>query len=1111
MIPERKDPYARIIEQFLRNVEGTGVANEQRFVRQREDRLLEEGRAYEGEVREEQQDYETAIREEQRAYDQQVRAQEFAQEESVEARRRQNALTDSANAIRQERANEIRQSLAYLDPGSDEFQRAQGVLNVLLQPTALSGQEAFEAALSGQVVLPSGERANIHSLSASYMKLAADAQSDEAVLDQTRQFWLEHMSNGAIPIEQRAATFDQIKSSGLFTDETQDAMMSLIGINDPATQEAIRLGNQQAKENVTATQVQTGLMKTQALREALAASHDDDMFLLEIDERNERIEASRAQRNSNRMADFVNFGAVPTDDAAAAALARQFGFPSVEVMQEVGQKRFQTVARAERLQADLLESQVALVGEQINETQLNQRVMDWQFQRQKVWGELEDRTATAANAFAAASQGDIETLKMLQGLQDTEQYADVLSNIHFDTLITRAEDILGSDEERREHERWQRQSELLTGTLVNMGEVGTFVDGLGSQFRFSDYSLDEETGEAPVVQEIRESLDHLSTAQLNAMGVTREELEERVYEAALRDQVLMERSTASAALEALQEVVPHAEPDEDGNIPTTRSAEQRRWRSTFLLKAEEAGLDLDVAEQIADGLLSGSNMDFWRATLDGEEIQSRISLNNANARIARAQAGELEAEAESEGVLVTQEIFDSNMNAFQAMIDTLQKKTSSSYCTIASPTGTGRDFGGPNQEECEGYEREVDFWKEQIENITSAYNTGDPFSFGVVNQALSTDPVAAARGVQALGEMDDVLTSDLNRLRNEAPAMYDSIVLDVGKGFVTSAEEINELITDGISQLPRTEGGRFTSVEAIDMDSPEWRGLSDSQRVNAIASTEEFQDLVTRVANGDELSEDEMKAAARQFGFTHAPGVFRDDGGIGVNIGHAPNPDALRPILDRAVEEYKKGGSRTGVTVENLVEPDDPQQASGVAPSLVDAMFQQESGGRHLRPDGSMVTNPASGAFGIAQAMPLTAWRPGFRGVDPLIVPEPEDQARLEALNSQRRAAPLGSQERADHTADMEEILAPYVAQVDEASSRRFGEQYLTAMLERYNGDVEKALAAYNAGPGNVDTAVATGGEDWKQHLPRGEETLPYIRNIMALANLVPPHPERGR
>ncbi len=92
--------------------------------------------------------------------------------------------------------------------------------------------------------------------------------------------------------------------------------------------------------------------------------------------------------------------------------------------------------------------------------------------------------------------------------------------------------------------------------------------------------------------------------------------------------------------------------------------------------------------------------------------------------------------------------------------------------------------------------------------------------------------------------------------------------------------------------------------------------------------------------------------------------------------------------------------------------------------TLLQAIFQQESGNRHRNADGSLVTSPA-GAQGAGQIMPPTGKDPGF-GVKPL-----QDDSEQE--------------------------------------NRRFTGDYLNAMLKRYSGNQILALAAYNAGPGKVD------------------------------------------
>jgi soluble lytic murein transglycosylase len=62
----------------------------------------------------------------------------------------------------------------------------------------------------------------------------------------------------------------------------------------------------------------------------------------------------------------------------------------------------------------------------------------------------------------------------------------------------------------------------------------------------------------------------------------------------------------------------------------------------------------------------------------------------------------------------------------------------------------------------------------------------------------------------------------------------------------------------------------------------------------------------------------------------------------------------------------------------------------------------------------------------------------------------------------------------------------------------RVGREYRAAMQRRYGGDPAKMWAAYNWGPGNLDQALQTHGENWLQVAP--VETRNYItRNLREL------------
>lgn len=107
-------------------------------------------------------------------------------------------------------------------------------------------------------------------------------------------------------------------------------------------------------------------------------------------------------------------------------------------------------------------------------------------------------------------------------------------------------------------------------------------------------------------------------------------------------------------------------------------------------------------------------------------------------------------------------------------------------------------------------------------------------------------------------------------------------------------------------------------------------------------------------------------------------------------------------------------------------------QRFDLSPALIEAVVWQESRWRH-----NAVSH--AGARGLAQLMPGTA---RYLGVDP-----DDPFANLEG-----------------------------------------GARYLREQLDRFDGDLEKALAAYNAGPGRVEAA---GG------IPRIRETQLYVAAIM--------------
>ncbi|MEK8023080.1 MAG: lytic transglycosylase domain-containing protein [Candidatus Hydrogenedentota bacterium] len=99
-----------------------------------------------------------------------------------------------------------------------------------------------------------------------------------------------------------------------------------------------------------------------------------------------------------------------------------------------------------------------------------------------------------------------------------------------------------------------------------------------------------------------------------------------------------------------------------------------------------------------------------------------------------------------------------------------------------------------------------------------------------------------------------------------------------------------------------------------------------------------------------------------------------------------------------------------------------------------------------------------------------------------------ESVARRESSFNSRAVSPKGAQGIMQIMPETQQLLG-VTDPFDAGQSIDGGGRYLRMMLDRYNGDVRKALAAYNAGPGAVDNY---GG------VPPYTETRNYVSRILA-------------
>jgi soluble lytic murein transglycosylase-like protein len=166
-----------------------------------------------------------------------------------------------------------------------------------------------------------------------------------------------------------------------------------------------------------------------------------------------------------------------------------------------------------------------------------------------------------------------------------------------------------------------------------------------------------------------------------------------------------------------------------------------------------------------------------------------------------------------------------------------------------------------------------------------------------------------------------------------------------------------------------------------------------------------------------------------------------------------------------------------------------------------DAILLESNGGAIRMPAGDIVRFEAEDAPPVVTAAPAPV-------PPPTPTPPPPDGRKLVTLAADAAALPRAlvqsiahaeSAYRSDAVSSKGAVglmqLMPGTAALlkvdrqDPAQNAWAGAVYLRSLLERYNGSVSRAVAAYNAGPGAVD----------KYHgVPPYSETRAYVRRVLA-------------
>jgi soluble lytic murein transglycosylase-like protein len=220
----------------------------------------------------------------------------------------------------------------------------------------------------------------------------------------------------------------------------------------------------------------------------------------------------------------------------------------------------------------------------------------------------------------------------------------------------------------------------------------------------------------------------------------------------------------------------------------------------------------------------------------------------------------------------------------------------------------------------------------------------------------------------------------------------------------------------------------------------------EQTRSHALFSTGEATDDAAKAAYQDPTADVEGEVAER---IANAPGLTAQE---------------KEELADKALREIN--GARFGGVVRKGAENSFIAPfTSEVGRRLAPAVMKVESSGN------PNATSPA-GAVGLMQVMPSTGAEIAADLQDPNWPADPKN-------------------------------WAAYLKRPD--VSKQYGTFYLNKQLQRYNGDVELALIAYNAGPGRADT-FRDSGREWSS-LSDGvqAETRPYVAKIMKGVGAITP------
>lgn len=649
-----RNPFEGLINQFLSipDIVSQGVVR--RGESKREDEIREEDRNRQDERFDE------------------VRQQQLEDE----ARAERQAKTNAAQNLRLQRVRDIQESLAFLDPSSEQFGRAMSAIDQLSQPMGVEGQEALDSAIQGKLLFPRTvsaatdrrpgpdgapvetaeerviqEPGNVNTLIGELGRARREEELRGATAETLFTKLATDLADVKWDAEERTRYLNNVVlPSPILSDDQKSALAVTAGMKSEDAEQMVANKLAAEAQNLELGDIQIGTARTQRAIADLQLSQGERMADLDYQEAEERVRQQVANGNMFENEAFLKYGILPEDEARAERVADRLGIDSLEEAREQGQARYGRIQEHERIELDLQREALKLSRLNITGTELNNAILNYNRDRLTTFGHIEDVSTLATRAFAAAANGDTATVLAMKGLAGVSgPLADALVDIPWEFLEEKATQVIGDGDATREYEKAAREETLLQFRRGAITEAATFANAIGSRFLYAP----EETVEG----DIEEFIGTLTSRELESLGG--EEAFRNLLAADVRFQRReLGREQGGLTLELLSKAIPES------------ASEQAQWRDDFILAADKAGLG-EEAGSIANGLLSGANLDYWEARLRRQQLQLQVK--------------KLQEEAEGGGVDLATMKELRQLAADQSL--SASRELSSAKCQVANPSG----------------------------------------------------------------------------------------------------------------------------------------------------------------------------------------------------------------------------------------------------------------------------------------------------------------------------------------------------------------------------------------------------------------------------------------